>query len=72
MHSYFYGERFSPPPGMPSLATASATTGYLIGGEQVMDFTLAPASFTVSFKDLSIWRIGEGKTPSCCMRVRGN
>ncbi|KAI0705931.1 Pre-mRNA cleavage complex II protein Clp1-domain-containing protein [Cytidiella melzeri] len=59
MHSYFYGERFAPPPGMPPLTSASATKGYLIGGEQIMDFTLAPSSFVIPFGDLTIWRIGE-------------
>lgn len=61
MHSYFYGERFSPPPGMPSLASALAATSYLIAGEQPTDFTLAPASSVVNFGDISIWRIGEGQ-----------
>lgn len=61
MHSYFYGERFTPPPGMPSLASALAATSYLIAGEQPTDFTLAPASSVVNFGDISIWRIGEGQ-----------
>ena len=60
MHSYFYGERFNLPPGMPSMASALAATGYLIAGEQPTDFTLAPSSSIVSFGDISIWRIGEG------------
>ena len=60
MHSYFYGERFTLPPGMPSLLSGPGTAGYLIGGEQTMDFTLAPSSFVVPFGDLAIWRIGEG------------
>ncbi|KAI0345428.1 hypothetical protein BDW22DRAFT_1412293 [Trametopsis cervina] len=59
MHSYFYGERFSPPAGMPALVSASAATGYLVGGEQIMDFTLAPSSFVMPFGEISIWRIGE-------------
>ncbi|KAI0086409.1 Pre-mRNA cleavage complex II protein Clp1-domain-containing protein [Irpex rosettiformis] len=59
MHSYFYGERFTLPPGMPSLTSAPAAAGYLVGGEQIMDFTLAPSSFVVPFGDLTMWRIGE-------------
>lgn len=60
MHSYFYGERFTPPPGMPGLLSGPASSAYLVGGEQVTDFTLAPLSSVVPFGDLAIWRIGEG------------
>lgn len=56
-----YGERVEPPSGLPSFANASPLTGYLIGGEQSMDLTLAPLSSIVGFNDLSIWRIGEGE-----------
>ncbi|THH28918.1 hypothetical protein EUX98_g5271 [Antrodiella citrinella] len=59
MHSYMYGERVTVPPGLPSLATASPLTGYVTGGEQSTDLTLAPLSSIVGFGDLSIWRVGE-------------
>jgi len=59
IHSYMYGERVTVPAGLPSLATASPLTGYLIGGEQSTDLTLAPQSAIVGFGDLSIWRVGE-------------
>ncbi|PSS31060.1 hypothetical protein PHLCEN_2v2392 [Hermanssonia centrifuga] len=59
MHSYFYGERFSVPPGMPSLNTGSTNTGYIIGGEQNTDLALSPSSTIISFSDLTIYRIGE-------------
>ncbi|KAH8106888.1 Pre-mRNA cleavage complex II protein Clp1-domain-containing protein [Cristinia sonorae] len=59
MHSYMYGERVNPPLGLPSLADASPLTGYIIGGEQSTDLTLAPLSSVINFDDLSIWRIGE-------------
>ena len=60
MHSYFYGERFSPPPGMPPLTAGAASTGYIIGGEQNTDLALSPSSAIIAFDDLTIWRIGEG------------
>jgi polyribonucleotide 5'-hydroxyl-kinase len=66
-HSYFYGEHLSAPPGMPPLASAAASTGYLVAGEQPTDFTLAPASSIVSFGDIAIWRIGEGTSPVLCI-----
>ena len=69
MHSYMYGERVDPPAGLPSLANASPLTGYLIGGEQSMDLTLAPLSSIITFSDLSIWRIGEGMGPDASMRL---
>jgi len=59
MHSYMYGERITAPPGLPSLISAPASTGYLIGGEPSTDLTLAPSSTVVNFSDLTIWRIGE-------------
>ena len=72
MHAYFYGERFAPPPGMPSMASALAATGYLVAGEQPMDFTLAPASSVVGFGDLQVWRIGEGKWAMVLRRLRSS
>lgn len=61
MHSYMYGERVTPPPGMPPLSATQTNVRYLVGGEQSTDMTLAPSSSVVGFGDMSIWRIGEGK-----------
>ena len=69
MHSYFYGERLSPPPGMPPLSSGPASTGYVIGGEQNIDLTLSPSSFIIPFSDLTIWRIGEGPCLITCSIV---
>ncbi|KAK7693831.1 Cleavage polyadenylation factor subunit clp1 [Cerrena zonata] len=59
MHSYMYGERITPPPGMPPLSVTQTAVRYLIGGEQSADMTLAPSSSIVSFGEMNIWRIGE-------------
>lgn len=52
LHAYMYGEILAPPPGI---------TTFLAGGETTVDAPLAPASTILSFGDLSIMRIGEGK-----------
>ena len=61
MHSYMYGERITPPVGMPPLSATQTLVRYLIGGEQSNDMALAPSSSVMSFGELSLWRIGEGQ-----------
>ncbi|TFK54718.1 cleavage/polyadenylation factor ia subunit Clp1p [Heliocybe sulcata] len=50
LHTYMYGLRIEPPPGV---------TDATLGGEPITDLALAPASLQLSFDDLSIFRIGE-------------
>jgi hypothetical protein len=61
LYAYMYGETIKPPPGV---------TSYLLGRELATDLTLAPATATVSFDDITIYRIGEGpllhpRAPAC-------
>jgi polyribonucleotide 5'-hydroxyl-kinase len=51
LHTYFYGQAITPPPGVSSSA--------ILGGESLADLVLSPASITVSFDELSIYQIGE-------------
>lgn len=60
MHSYFYGERISPPLGLPPISSTTGSTKYLIAGEQAVDLALSPSSIATNFGDLTIWRVGEG------------
>lgn len=51
LHTYFYGESFTHPPGLSSTA--------VYGGESLSDLVLSPASTTVGFEELTVWQIGE-------------
>ena len=53
LHTYMYGEVIHPPPGV------NAGTQ---GGEGDIDFVLAPSSTVINFSDLTIYRIGAGKS----------
>ena len=57
LQTYFYGHLIEPPPGL-------STKAYLQGGEQTPDLTLhlSPLSASVNFGDITIYRIGEGKS----------
>jgi len=51
LHTYFYGQTVTPPPGL-SITTI---------GDADFDGHLAPSSSVISFGDLSFLRIGESK-----------
>lgn len=53
LHTYFYGESFTPPPGLKLRSNA------VYGGEALSDLVLSPASTTVGFEELAVWQIGE-------------
>ena len=57
LQTYFYGHLIEPPPGL-------STKAYLQGGEQTPDLTLhlSPLSASVNFGDITIYRIGEGRS----------
>lgn len=55
LHTYMYGYAVQPPAGV--------TTGTL-GGEALSDLVLSPSSTVIKFGDLSIFRIGTGKSTS--------
>ena len=60
IHHYMYGSHLEPPPGaLPSKRKALQGVG-----EELVDLSelekLAPTSTTVSFNDLTIYRIGGG------------
>jgi polyribonucleotide 5'-hydroxyl-kinase len=56
LHSYMYGHKIDPPPGIASA---------IVGGEAVADLVLSPSSCVVKFEDLTIYRIGAGKQCFC-------
>src|SRR5229473_3204087 len=59
LHTYFYGQTITPPPGLSNTAI----------GDADFDVHLAPSSSVISFGELSFLRIGESKPnlspPSC-------
>lgn len=64
LHTYFYGESFTPPPGLKLRSNA------VYGGEALSDLVLSPASTTVGFEELAVWQIGEKSlAPSSALPV---
>lgn len=53
LHTYMYGRVIQPPSGITSAS---------LGGESLMDLILSPSSTVINFDDLTIFRIGAGKT----------
>jgi polyribonucleotide 5'-hydroxyl-kinase len=63
LHAYMYGQVFPIPAGL----TAANTS---LGGEVPSEDLLAPSSTTISFDDLSIYRIGaESMAPSSALPI---
>ena len=56
LHTYMYGQKIDPPPGIISP---------MVGGEAVADLVLSPSSCVVKFGDLTIYRIGAGRQHLC-------
>lgn len=61
LHTYMYGQKIDPPPGI---------TSAIVGGEAVADLVLSPSSCVVKFGDLAIYRIGaESMAPSSALPI---
>lgn len=56
LHTYMYGQKIDPPPGI---------TSAIVGGEAVADLVLSPSSCVIKFGDLTIYRIGAGRQSFC-------
>lgn len=52
LHTYMYGEKIDPPPGI---------TSAMVGGEVDVDLILSPSSSVINFGELMIYRIGAGE-----------
>ncbi|KAF9447863.1 hypothetical protein P691DRAFT_670597 [Macrolepiota fuliginosa MF-IS2] len=63
IHTYMYGTNIRPPPGIP-------TNSIFIAGEPNSDLILSPASTTIGFNELSIFRIGtEAMAPASALPI---
>jgi polyribonucleotide 5'-hydroxyl-kinase len=51
LHTYMYGQKIDPPPGI---------TSAMVGGEADVDLILSPSSCIVKFGELTVYRIGAG------------
>ncbi|KAG1754357.1 Pre-mRNA cleavage complex II protein Clp1-domain-containing protein [Suillus lakei] len=61
LHTYMYGQKIDPPPGI---------TSAMVGGEAVADLVLSPSSCVVKFGDVMIYRIGaESMAPSSALPI---